>query len=128
MTRILIVNDDTRSCDLLTEIAEEFDAEVDCCRDGLAALGALRRDPEYDLVLTDLNLPRLTGLQLLQAVKQDIRLPRIPMIAIAAGAGQAEIALALEAGAAGFLPKPLTMAGIRGVLEEHLGVGLVALV
>ena len=128
MTRILIVNDDHRSCELLAEVAGEFDIEVDCCRDGLLALESLRKHPDYDLVLADLNLPRLSGLQLMKIVSQDPRLPRIPIIAIASGAGPSEVSDATAAGATGFLPKPLTMAGVRGVLEEHLGVGLVALV
>jgi len=128
LTRILIVNDDPRACALLREVAAEFEAEVDCSRDGLHALETLRENPEYDLVLTDLNLPRLSGLQLLKVVNQDTRLPRIPMVAIASGAGPAEISDATAAGAVGFLPKPLTASGVRNILEEYLGVGLTAIV
>ena len=88
----------------------------------------LRANADCDLLIADLHTPRLDGLQLLRIMAQDAHLPRIPVIMTSGSAGQSDVNAALAAGAVGFIAKPATTAALRPLLEEHLGVGLAALV
>jgi DNA-binding response OmpR family regulator len=68
-SRILIVDDDDSLRELLLEVLESEEFSVFCCSDGDKALNLFKSDP-YDLVITDFGLPKITGLELAQSIKQ----------------------------------------------------------
>ncbi len=85
---------------------------VHCVPDGEAALAFLKHTGEYrqaprpDLVVLDLNLPKMDGLEVLQTIKGDPELRSIPVIMVSGNGGQAEIRRAYELQAAAFVIKP----------------------
>lgn len=85
---------------------------VHCVSDGEEAIAFLRHAGEHsqaprpDLVVLDLNLPKMDGFEVLEAIKSDPELKGIPVVMVSGQGGQAEIRRAYELHAAAFLVKP----------------------
>lgn len=79
MSTILLVDDEQEMLDLFTEVLEQMDHRVLGARDGSEAL-SIARELSPDLVVTDWNMPRMTGLELCHELHTDERLSGIPII------------------------------------------------
>src|SRR5262249_43679900 len=75
-----------------------------------------------DLILTDLVMPRVNGLQLVQSVRADPAVGDIPVVAMSASASDYTRAEAIAVGCADFLTKPLKLAGLPETLGNQLGL------
>jgi two-component system chemotaxis sensor kinase CheA len=102
--RILVVEDSltTRELEVNLLRAAGFDAEG--VRDGLEALEALNVK-EYDLVLTDVQMPRMNGIELIRRVKSNDRLKDIPMVVVSSLGSDSDIAAGLDSGADAYITK-----------------------
>jgi CheY-like chemotaxis protein len=120
MSRFLIVDDSVIDRLLVTRIVEKhYKADITYAVDGEDALRCLEYDGEIDLILTDLQMPKLDGLGLLAAVRE--RFPLIPVI-ILTGSGSEEIAVrALAEGASSYIPKLLMQQQLSMVVKTVLG-------
>ena len=115
--RILIVDDDTLIVGSLSEFLRLEGYTVDTAPDGATAVEALAAN-RYALVITDVNMPRTNGLELLRAIKQ--RYPDIVVIVIT-GYGTIENAVeAVKMGAFEYLTKPIIDDEIRVVVQKAL--------
>ncbi|MDW8324660.1 MAG: EAL domain-containing protein [Burkholderiales bacterium] len=117
--RILIVEDDTRFADSLASLLSNAGWSVDTCASAGAGLGRVEADP-YDLLLVDINLPDLSGHEMVRRVRE--RHERIPVIIIS---GETQIDAAIESlrlGASDFVRKPIEpeylLHRIRTVLRQ----------
>jgi CheY-like chemotaxis protein len=83
---ILLVEDSPYDAELMEEALKEgmLDHHVTRLEDGEQALAHLRRAPAPDLILLDLNLPRKSGNEVLEEIKNDPRLRRIPVVIMTA--------------------------------------------
>lgn len=121
--RIMVVDDEDLVRDLLSRYLDKLGYEVVLAEDGSQALRLYQERP-VDLVLSDVRMPRLDGLQLLVALK-DIN-PRLPVVLIS-GHGEVETVVhALKAGADNFLAKPLRMDTLARVVKQSLSVAWTA--
>jgi CheY-like chemotaxis protein len=103
---ILVVEDHADSREVLRQFLESLGAEVLLAQDGIDALERLEsRIP--DVVLTDIRMPRMDGVQLALRMKHHVRWARVPMIAVTAYNTPADWRTTLEAGFDGHLEKPL---------------------
>ena len=120
---LLIVEDDTNIRYFLEAAAlraELFDP-IRTATDGQAALEFLRASDGSDLpamVITDLSMPRMTGLELLRALKNDARLRHMPVAVITSSDIPNDRELALKAGACSFVHKPFGIDALTRVLIE----------
>jgi len=91
--------------------------------DGQEALDLLKNNPVH-LVLTDINMPKMDGLQLLAALKADAHWRNVPVVMITTEGGEAKVGDAVRLGAAGYVRKPFTADQIKeklvGILEPAL--------
>jgi CheY-like chemotaxis protein len=102
--RVLIVDDDRDIRETLQELLEEEGYEVETAKNGLEALALARRERPA-VILLDLFMPLMDGLEFRRAQLQDPELERIPVIVVSAAAGmEARIG---DLGVAGHLEKPL---------------------
>lgn len=113
MARILIVDDDPVMRRLLTQALEPLNLQLHHCSDGIHALDALRCNPDFDLLITDISMPVLDGRQLISTMMQDKNLPDIPILIMSGVVGVNEIADLLDLGATKFIPKPFNMQTLR---------------
>lgn len=92
--------------------------------DGVAGLAFLRRQPPYadappvDLVLLDLNMPRLDGRGLLAAVAADEALQRLPVVVFTTSASEDDVARMYALRCSGYVVKPLDVDRLFAVLRE----------
>lgn len=89
-------------------------------RDGQAALGAATGQA-FDLVLTDLNMPRMDGITLIQNLRSQPRYRFTPMLMLTTEASEAFKAKGKAAGATGWLVKPFDPQKLLGVVKKVLG-------
>jgi CheY-like chemotaxis protein/anti-sigma regulatory factor (Ser/Thr protein kinase) len=102
MARVLVVEDSPTQASELRFLLEDAGYEVDAAGDGLAALSCLRA-VRPDLVVTDMQMPRMDGLALVEAVKGEF--PSVPIVLITAHGSEEIAARALRCGAASYVPK-----------------------
>ena len=118
-SHILIADDSATSRMIIQrclQIVGLSDATFYEAGDGIEALDILTRHKEIDLIVTDINMPKMNGLDLLRHLKSDPRLKQIPVIIISTESGQSTVMEAVELGAAGFIRKPFTSDQIRDKL------------
>ena len=124
MAKILVVEDNALNiklfCDLLT--AHGHDAQpVTDSREALAAA----RDFAPDLIITDIQLPHLSGLELMQLVRTDDKLKDVPIMAVTAYAAQGDDERIRAAGAQSYVSKPISVARFVEAVEALLEAGRV---
>ena len=113
--RMLMVEDEAGDARLLQLAIRQsgFSADIDHVWDGYEALDYLRRAgqqrqraPRPDLIVQDLKMPRLSGLDFLALIKQDGDLRAIPVVVFSSSLLETDVRSAYELGAAGYLIKP----------------------
>ena len=124
MAKILVVEDNALNiklfCDLLT--AHGHDAQpVTDSREALAAA----RGFAPDLIITDIQLPHLSGLELMQLVRADEELSDVPIMAVTAYAAQGDDERIRAAGAQSYVSKPISVARFVEAVEALLDAGRV---
>ena len=97
------------------KIGELFEAS-----DGIEALEVLRQN-WVDLVLTDYNMPRMDGLQLIEEMKKDEVFAGIPVVVVTTEGSEQKVKAFLEKGASGYLQKPFTPEQVRAKLNRVMG-------
>lgn len=107
MAQILIIDDDAVLLDLLQLHLSGRSVEVKVAEDPVIALRSLIEDPP-DLIMLDLGLPYMNGLDLLQAIKGDPSTSHIPVVVITGNDSEADYLRAMQLGADAFLNKPVT--------------------
>jgi signal transduction histidine kinase/CheY-like chemotaxis protein/CHASE3 domain sensor protein len=105
--RILIVEDDVRNVFALTSVLEPRGAKVEIARNGREALEHLRQNPGVDLVLMDIMMPVMDGLQATRELRKQPQFAKLPIIALTAKAMIDDREKCLEAGANDYIAKPL---------------------
>ena len=103
MTRILVAEDSATQATQIRGLLEEANYEVDLVGNGKEALQRLRSGPGVDLVLTDMVMPLMDGLQLVRAIR--VHHSEVPVILMTSQGTDAIAIEALEDGAAGYVPK-----------------------
>ncbi|MDB5426615.1 MAG: response regulator [Phenylobacterium sp.] len=92
--------------------------------DGEEALAMLRREGDYadqptpDVILLDLNLPRMDGREVLQAIKTDPKLQRIPVIVLSSSKAEVDILKTYDLGANGYIVKPVTFERLQEIVAS----------
>jgi two-component system, chemotaxis family, response regulator Rcp1 len=113
---ILLVEDDPASVQLTTEAFEalqdpKFPYQIRAVQDGEEALSFLRREPPYanaprpDLILLDLNLPKIDGRALLATIKADSEVMDIPIVVLSCSSDPADVKDAYRHQVAGYITK-----------------------
>jgi two-component system chemotaxis response regulator CheY len=114
--KFLVVDDFSTMRRIVRNLLKELGfTNVDEAEDGVAALSKLR-STHFDFVVSDWNMPNMTGLDLLKNIRGDANLKHLPVLMVTAEAKKENIIEAAQAGASGYVVKPFTAA----TLEEKL--------
>ena len=118
--RILVVDDSTEDVLLLEEAMQEYglQAELESVCDGETALARLRDgDRLPDLVLPDLNMPRRSGREVLEELKQDAALRALPVIIFSTSSSPLDVEDCYDRHANSYLIKPIDFDGLGDVVR-----------
>jgi two-component system cell cycle response regulator DivK len=120
--RILIVEDNELNLKLLHDLLEAHGYATVSAKTGSAAL-PLAREHRPDLILMDLQLPDISGLEAVRQLKSDEATRRIPVIAVTAFAMVGDERMALAGGCDGYIAKPIVLRNFLAVVERYVAGG-----
>jgi len=119
--RLVVVADDEEDIlDLVTTIIERSGHEVLPVRDGAAALAAIR-ERRPDLVVLDIAMPEVDGLEVLRRLRSDAQTSELPVLLLSARAQEDDVRLAFATGANAYVKKPFSPGELSRRVDNLLG-------
>ncbi|MEJ0062235.1 MAG: response regulator [Alphaproteobacteria bacterium] len=116
---ILIVEDNELNIKLFRDLLQAHGYQTMQTKDGLEAL-QMARARRPDLILMDIQLPEVSGLEVTRWLKQDDELKSIPVIALTAFAMRGDEEKILAGGCDGYLPKPISVGKLLATVKQFL--------
>jgi chemosensory pili system protein ChpA (sensor histidine kinase/response regulator) len=120
---VMVVDDSITMRKVTSRVLENHSLEVITAQDGVDAVEKLH-DRVPDLMLLDIEMPRMDGYQLLEHIRADARLRHVPVVMITSRAGQKHRKKARTAGANAYLTKPYQEAELIEQVSEMLDIEL----
>jgi CheY-like chemotaxis protein len=118
--KVLIVDDDTRNIFALASVLEEQNMVVSSADNGRDAINILQDEPDIDIVLMDIMMPDMDGIETIREIRKVARLKNLPIVAVTAKAMKGDREKCLEAGAWDYLSKPVDTEQMISVLRGWL--------
>lgn len=123
--RSLLVVDDSATmrqllCMTLTKVEGITQSNITEAADGEEALEKVRNG-SFDLVLTDIRMPKMDGLEFIRKVRSELNQVALPIIIISTKGADEDIRLGMNLGASGYLSKPISMARVKELVTSFLG-------
>jgi two-component system chemotaxis response regulator CheY len=121
--KFLVVDDFSTMRRIVINLLKELGySNIEEAEDGAVALKKLQAE-KFDFVVTDWNMPNMSGLELLQAIRADGALKHLPVLLVTAEAKNDNIVAAAQAGASGYIVKPFTAVTLEEklakIIEKH---------
>ena len=118
--RVMIVEDNELNMKLFKDLIEASGYETIRTRNGLEALD-LARAHKPDLILMDIQLPEVSGLEVTKWIKEDDKLHRIPIIAVTAFAMKGDEERIRQGGCEAYISKPISVSSFVQTIKSYLG-------
>jgi len=119
---ILIVEDDPKALELMTDLLRQEDYRIISARDGAQGLEVAKQE-QPDLILMDVQLPGLNGLAVARRLKEDPATAMIPIVAVTSMTLGREEAQAMVRDCVGYIPKPISPRSLLGLVPAFLQAG-----
>jgi CheY-like chemotaxis protein len=119
MAKIVVCEDDVMIQKLIFVALRSSGHEILMANDGVRGCELIRAE-RPDLILTDLLMPAMTGLELCRTVRSDPAISGIPIIVLTASVQRQQAEESLREGASAFLPKPFTTDQLSAIIAQHL--------
>lgn len=119
--RLLLAEDNMVNVRVAKALLEDVFEHIDVAANGKEALALLEK-AKYDIVLMDIRMPEMDGLQATLEIRKNKEWTALPIIALSANVFSSDKQTCLAAGMQDFLEKPLTMAALNRVLAPYLGI------
>ncbi|KLT15498.1 histidine kinase [Neobacillus vireti] len=118
--KVLLVEDDGRNVYALVTALESRGVVVQVAENGKRALEVLQVHPDFDLIFMDIMMPVMGGYEAMKAIRHDLGLQTLPIIALTAKAMKGERDKCLEAGASDYIMKPLNIDQLFSLMRVWL--------
>lgn len=122
---VLVVEDNELNMRLFCDLLESFGYKTFQCRDGARAVEIARKEMP-DLIIMDIQLPEVSGLDITRWIKDDDSLRHIPVLAVTAFAMRDDEQRVRKAGCEGYLSKPIQIASFMRAVEDLMPQGQAA--
>lgn len=116
--KILVVDDFSTMRRIVKNLLRDLGFTNTSEADDGATAWPMLQSSDYDFVVTDWNMPGMTGIELLQKIRADERLKDIPVLMVTAEAKRDQIVAAAQAGVNGYVVKPFTAAALKEKIEK----------
>jgi two-component system chemotaxis response regulator CheY len=123
MNKVLIVDDSATMRKIIMRVLRQAEIAVDNvieAGNGVEGLAALGAHPDIGLILSDVNMPEMNGIDFVKAVRSSHSKEQLPVIMVTTEGGGAMVNAAMELGANGYVCKPFTPESIRSALEPYV--------
>ncbi|MEZ0262221.1 MAG: HAMP domain-containing protein [Alphaproteobacteria bacterium] len=121
--KALIVDDDARNIFALTSVLEEYKMDIVSADNGRDAISILQKTDDVDIVLMDIMMPEMDGMQTIREIRKIAKFKNLPIIAVTAKAMKGDREKCLESGAWDYLSKPVDTNQMITVLRAWLQKG-----
>ncbi|HLF87089.1 MAG TPA: chemotaxis response regulator CheY [Nitrospiria bacterium] len=116
--KILVVDDFSTMRRIVRNILKQLGySNIEEAEDGNAALTKMKLD-SYGLVISDWNMPNMTGIELLQKIRSDSALKDIPVLMVTAEAKQENVIVAIQSGVNNYIVKPFTAEVLKEKIDK----------
>ncbi len=115
---VLVIDDEPHICRIIQYKLEQGPYEVSVCHDGLSALERLRRSDTIDLVLLDLMLPQVGGLEVLSELRRLAHRRDTPVVVLTAKGDDSDRAQAQALGVLAVVTKPFSPRKLRALVDD----------
>jgi signal transduction histidine kinase len=120
LIRILLVEDNQVNQKVVTTVLRKRGFSIEVAGDGTEALAKLEKSLAFDLILMDVQMPVLDGLETTRLIRKDSRWKGIPIVAMTAHAMSGDMERCLEAGMDGYISKPVHPARLLETVDGYL--------
>ncbi|BAU28632.1 histidine kinase/DNA gyrase B/HSP90-like ATPase [Aneurinibacillus soli] len=117
---VLVVDDEYSNLNVVINAIDAMGHSVIAVKNGAEAFDALYNHPTIDLVILDLMMPRISGLEVCKHIRKTASLSEIPILMLTAAGQVGDILASFEAGANDFLPKPVELAELKARVASLL--------
>lgn len=124
MNKILIVDDSSTMRKIIIRALRQAEISIDTvveASNGVEGMALLGTNPDVGLVLSDVNMPEMNGLDFVKAIRGNQPTQKLPVIMVTTEGGQSTIDNCMALGANGLVCKPFTPESIRSALGPYLG-------
>ena len=118
--KVLIVDDDMRNIFALSTVLEDHEVRIVSAGNGRDAIRILQAEPDIDIVLMDIMMPEMDGIDTMREIRKIPELKKLPIIAVTAKAMKGDREKCIEAGAWDYLSKPVDTEQLLAVLRAWL--------
>ena len=119
--KVLIVEDNELNMRLFSDLLEAHGYETFQTREGLKAI-EMARKYEPDLIIMDIQLPEVSGLEVTKWLKDDIKLAKIPVVAVTAFAMKGDEKRIRDGGCEAYIAKPITVSSFLSTVRKFVEV------
>jgi Response regulator containing a CheY-like receiver domain and an HD-GYP domain len=119
MCNILVIEDNPINMELTVDLLESYGYDVTPAEDGFIALDKVK-EKEFDLILLDIQLPKMDGLEVLSRLKEDQTTKDIPVIALTAHSMRGDDERFIAAGCIDYISKPIDIHSFKEKIQYHL--------
>jgi len=117
--KILVVDDFPTMRKIVRQVLRQLGYnDVQEAEDGESALKILRQKPDIQFVISDWNMPNVTGIELLKSVRADPNLKGLPFLMVTADADKENIVEAVKSGVSSYIVKPFNAATLKEKIEK----------
>ena len=117
--KILIVDDDTRNIYALTSMLENYKMNLYFANNGIEAIKELNNNPDIDLVLMDIMMPEMNGLEATQKIRLQDRFSKLPIFALTAKAMKEDYQISIDAGMNEHITKPIECGKLLELMNSY---------
>lgn len=118
--KVLLAEDDRRNVFALVTALEKKGVKVQVAENGKRAIELLQEQTDFDLVFMDIMMPVMGGYEAMKVIRQDLKMERLPIIALTAKAMKGERDKCMEAGASDYIMKPLNINQLFSLMRVWL--------
>ncbi|MFN3404568.1 MAG: response regulator [Cytophagaceae bacterium] len=118
--KVLLVDDDIRNIYALHSVLEQEGMEIITASNGLEALDELKKNTNVDIVLMDIMMPEMDGLEAIRRIRSEDRYKSLPIIAVTAKAMKGDRESSIQAGASDYISKPVDVNKLLSLMRVWL--------
>jgi two-component system chemotaxis response regulator CheY len=118
LKKVLVVDDSALIHQMFRMALQRYKCAIIFAKDGQAALDLLAQHPDVDLILLDINMPIMSGLEFLKKVKTLDSYSRIPVVIQSTAGEEEDTKRGMELGAAGYVTKPIQTAALHALIQK----------